>query len=181
MGSHAYIQAEDLGLSILGTTQFSYTVNGVHEQDYDTAIYRAALCRSAAVEEALRGYEVVVRTRQKKLNDLGEALAGLNKSISATCKQKDMKTDTEISIDSAYVRLLTRYGFEASKKMTYEKVMPLLQNVQYALDREGNDLQQDMTQMQSYVQKRDDAFQMASKMLQRVAKTRSRGIGYIGS
>ena len=49
MGAHAYIEAEDLGLTVLGTIQNAYAVNGVHGQDFGTAVYMATLCRTAAL------------------------------------------------------------------------------------------------------------------------------------
>lgn len=179
MGAHAYIEAEDLGLTVLGTIQNSYTVNGVHRQDYDTAVYRAALCRTAALEESLTAYSDLLKTRQKKLDELGEALAALNSAFAQ--KTKDTKSDDKLTVNSSAVSILRRYGFTASSKMTYPDIMKLQQNVQYAIDKEDNEVQQDMTTLQGFVSKRDDAMQMAGKLVKKIASTRQRGIQYIGS
>lgn len=179
MGAHAYIEAEDLGLTVLGTIQNSYTVNGVHRQDYDTAVYRAALCRTAALEESLTAYSDLLKTRQKKLDELGEALAALNSAFAQ--KTKDTKSDDKLTVNSSAVSILRRYGFSASSKMTWPDIMYLQQNVQYAMDKEDNEVQQDMTTLQGFVSKRDDAMQMAGKLVKKVATTRHKGIQYIGS
>lgn len=179
MGAHAYIEAEDLGLTVLGTIQNSYTVNGVHRQDYDTAVYRAALCRTAALEESLTAYSDLLKTRQKKLDELGEALAALNSAFAQ--KTKDTKRDDKLSVSSSAVSILRRYGFTASSKMTWPDIMYLQQDVQYAIDKEDNEVQQDMTTLQGFVSKRDDAMQMAGKLVKKVATTRHKGIQYIGS
>lgn len=179
MGAHAYIEAEDLGLTVLGTIQNAYAVNGVHRQDFGTAVYMATLCRTAALEETLASYAELVRTRQKKLDELGEALSALNKAFAQ--KTSKTKTSDKLPVDSAAVSILRRYGFTAATKMTYPDIMKLQQNVQFALDQEDNELQQDMTSLQGYVSKRDDAMQMAGKLMKKVSGTRQQGIRYIGS
>lgn len=178
--SHAYIQTEDLGLTVLGTTQYGYTVNGVHGQDFDTAVYRAALCRNVGLEASLTAYTALLAARQRKLQDLGDALARVNEGV-ARIDPKDLKTDTDVEIGSAAASALRRYGFDAQKKMKYRDVSKLQQSVQYELDREDNALQQEMTDMQNFISKRDDAMQMATKLMKKVAQTRSRGIRNIGS
>lgn len=177
--SHAYIQIEDIGLTVLGTTQYGYTVNGVHGQDFDTAVYRAALCRSVGVEGALTAYNKLLVSRQKKLDALGAAMAGINEAVAKVSKPK---TDTEISLGSDVVSTLRTYGFSSvARKMQYKDIVKLQQDVQYAVDREDNEVQQDMSAMQSFITKRDDAMQMAAKLMKKVAQTRSRGINHIGS
>lgn len=179
MGAHAYIEAEDLGLTVLGTIQNAYTVNGVHGQDFGTAVREAALCRAAALEETLLSYSELIRTRQKKLDELGEALSALNEAFAQ--KTKKTKTKDKLPVDSSAVSILRRYGFTAATKMTYPDIMKLQQNVQFALDQEDNELQQDMTSLQGYVSKRDDTMQMVGKLTKKVGGTRRSGIQYIGS
>jgi len=178
MGAHAYIEAEDLGLTVLGTVQNAYAVNGVHGQDYGAAVSKAALCRTAALEETMQSFTTLARTRQKKLDDLGNALAALN---AAFAQKGDKGTSDKLPVDSSAATTLRRYGFTASSQMTFPEIMKLQQNVQFALDQEDNELQQDMTSLQSYVSKRDDAMQLANKLLTKVNSTRQKGIQYIGS
>ncbi len=179
MGAHAYIEAEDLGLTILGTVQNAYAVNGVHGQGFGEAVSKAALCRTTALEETMQSFSTLARTRQKKLDDLGTALASLNKAFAQ--KTKDTSSSDKLPVDSSAATLLRRYGFSASSQMTYGDIMTLQQNVQFAMDQEDNELQQDMTSLQSYISKRDDAMQMANKLLTKVNSTRQKGIQYIGS
>lgn len=179
MGAHAYIEAEDLGLTVLGTVQNVYSVNGVHGQDFGKAVSKAALCRTAALEETMQSYSSLVRTRQRKIDALGEALAALNQAYAQ--KEKDTKTTEKLPVDVKAVRTLRTYGFSASTGMSYTEIMKLQQNVQFAIDQEDNEVQQDMTSLQSYVSKRDDAMQLASKLLKKVDATRQKGIEYIGS
>ena len=178
MGAHTYIEAEDLGLTVLGTVQNAYAVNGVHGQNYGEAVSKAALCRTAALEETMQSFSTLLRTRQRKLDDLGNALAALNEAFA---QKGDKGTSDNLPVDRSAVTLLKRYGFTASTQMTFPEIMKLQQNVQFALDQEDNELQQDMTSLQSYVSKRDDAMEMANKLLTKVNSTRQKGIQYIGS
>lgn len=180
MGAHAYIEAEDLGLTILGTVQNAYSINGVHGQGYGEAVSKAALCRSAALEETMASYSTLLRTRQKKLDDLGVGLAALNQAYAT--KEKNDGPGDNLNVDRDSAALLRRYGFSgASSSMTVGSIMTMQQDVRFALDQEDNELQQDMTTLQSYVSKRDDAMQIANKLLTKVNSTRESGIRYIGS
>ena len=175
---HAYIQREDLGLTVLGVPQYGYTVNGVHGQDYDTAVCRAALCRATGCEEALGAYSSLLSLRQTKIEDLGNALADIN---SAVAKLDKVETTAKVTLSSSTVKTLKKYGFSVtSTKIQYKDAAKLQQDVQYRMDQEDNELQQDMTTMQSFLTKRDDAMQMASKFMKKIAQTRATGIKYIG-
>jgi hypothetical protein len=52
--------------------------------------------------------------------------------------------------------------------------------LQYEIDYETNDMQQDMVTMQSLVSKRDNAFSTASSLVQKINSTASTLIGNIG-
>lgn len=171
--AHAYIQREDLGLTVLGVTQYGYTVNGVHGQDYDTAIYRAALCRTVGTEDALAAYQKMLTLRQKKNLDLGNALSSLSGAIAGL---KETKTDSDVNIGSEAALIFRRYDFEASSTIKYEYAMKLQQNVKYAMDKENNEMQQEMSMLQNFLRKRDESVQMANKLMKKVASTRERGI-----
>lgn len=178
MGAHAYIEAEDLGLTVLGTVQNSYTVDGVHRQDFAAAVYKASLCRITALESALASYAALVRARQTKTTELGEALAAIARGLAA---KPDAGTTDSIKIGADAAKILRRYNIDANSSMKKEDVLRLQQNVQFAMDQEDNDLQQDMTMLQSFVSKRDDAMKMSDKLVKRVNNTRKQGIRYIGS
>lgn len=177
MAGHAYIQREDLGLTVLGTTQYSYTIDGVHHQDYDAAVCKASLCRVSALEEVASAYTELVRGREKKIEELGTALASIASAISSKDKPQ---TDDYLSIGSDAARILRNYGFDASSSMQYGDLLKLQQEVQYAMDTEDNEMQQDMTDVQNYVSKRDDAMQTVTDLMNKIAGTRQQGISYIG-
>ena len=181
------IQTRDLGLSILGTPQVDYTVDGKTGYTYAEVVALAGLQRATAVEAAVPAYTAEVRARQRKAEDLGTALA----DISATYANFDdghRNTDDEVDISGgaeAY-NLLAKYNVglnyfnPSATRIRYDQIQKLQTEIQYALDVTNNDLQQDTASLQGFVSKRDNAYQMANKLMQRAIKTRATGIKYVG-
>jgi len=180
MGS-AYIEKEDLGYSVLGTPQCSYAVDGLHHQSYDTAVFKATLRRCSALEDIVNAFMDLIKVREKKLDDLGTALAALYEA-SAYFKQGESDPDKEnLSVDSDAVRTLRSYGYDAATKMSYSQITTLQEDVKYDIDTENNNLQQNTTDIQNYVKKRDDAYSTVSSITDKVADTRKKGVQNIGS
>ena len=93
----ATIQPRDLDLSIFGTAQVDYTVDGVTGCTYDKAVAMAGLQRAVAVESAIPAYTAAVRARQRKLDDLGRALADISGTL-AKFDEDHRKTTSEQDI-----------------------------------------------------------------------------------
>ena len=53
-------------------------------------------------------------------------------------------------------------------------------SLQYAIDREDNDIQQDIVTLQSYISKRDNAYSNAAKIVKKTNNAASSTIGNIG-
>ena len=56
-------------------------------------------------------------------------------------------------------------------KITRGSVMTAQNNVQYAMDREDNELKQDMVSLNSYITKRDNSYSTASKLTKKYANS----------
>ena len=178
------------GGDVYGVAQMSYTVDGVSGQDYAAALSAAAFKESVAIEDTLAGYAEVVRQRQRKLEDLGDVMAALNYAF-ATLKVKDTtsddKTDHSSQLFNAY-HLARKYGISIGytdvsynqMQSTRRQIMTAQNAVQYAIDREDNDLKQDSVTLQSYMSKRDNAFSTASKLVKKANSTASETIEDIG-
>ncbi len=182
----ATIQPRDLDLSIFGTAQVDYTVDGVAGCTYDKAVAMAGLQRAVAVENAIPAYTAAVRARQRKLEDLGRALADISGTL-AKFDEDHRKTTSEQDIvggAEAY-NLLAKYGLTkdyfkpSATRIQYQYIQKLQTDVQYALVT-NNDIQQDAVSLQGFVSKRDSAYQMAVKLLNKASQTRATGIRYIG-
>ena len=183
------------GASVYGVAQMSYTVDGVPDKDYAAALTAASFKEAVSIEKALAAYSEVVRQRMRKLEDLGNVMAILNAAYS-TLKTKDMEsTDTTDNMPRlAEARdTAARYGItiniteidlgQLGLKLCYttrRNLMNAQNAVQYAIDKEDNDLKQDSVSLSSYVSKRDNAFSTASKLVKKALNAASSAIGNIG-
>lgn len=184
-----FIQANDIaGLKVYGQQQVDYTVNGVAGCDFGAAVARASMLRAVSVEGATSALSDVVRARERKLTEIGEALAYVS-AAAANFTSKSKTDDSTSSVELATAKdILGRYNIDTSHisvtnaggvrvgSIQNQYVGKLQTDVQYALDKEDNYLQQDMVSLQSYFSKRDQALSMAAALVKKVNNTMSSGI-----
>jgi len=183
------------GASVYGVEQYYYTVDGVAGKDYAAALSAASFKEAVAIEQALSAYSEVVRQRMRKLDDLGTAMAILNEAY-ATLKTKEQEsgdtTANMVSLATARDKAalygvtinMTDYTIpQLGIRMCYTTRRDLMnaQNaVQYAIDKEDNELKQDTVSLNSYVSKRDNSFSTASKLVRKALDASGSTIGNIG-
>ena len=183
------------GASVYGVEQYSYTVEGVAGKDYAAALSAASFKEAVAIEQALSAYSEVVRQRMRKLDDLGTAMAILNEAY-ATLKTKEQEsgdtTANMVSLATARDKAalygvtinITDYTIQdLGIRMCYttrRNLMNAQNAVQYAIDKEDNELKQDTVSLNSYVSKRDNSFSTASKLVRKALDAASSTIGNIG-
>jgi hypothetical protein len=181
------------GASVYGVEQYSYTVNGVAGKDYAAALSAASFKEAVAIEKALSAYSEVVRQRMRKLDDLGTAMAILNEAY-ATLKTKEQESgDTTANMvslatarDKAALYGVTINMTDATIAgirfcyTTRRNLMNAQNAVQYAIDKEDNELKQDTVSLNSYVSKRDNSFSTASKLVRKALDASGSTIGNIG-
>ena len=176
-----FIETVDLGLAVWGQAQVGYSVEGRGVTAYDMAVALAGLQRATAVECGITAYVDLVRARQRKLDELGQALACVADLISRYDPGDDSKTKTTKPIADLAVTICNRYAISSIKKdLTVFEAQQLQQDIQFAMDMEDNNLQQDSSTLQGYVSKRDDAFKLASRLMKKVTGTTKSGIHYVG-
>ena len=170
--------------TVYGVPQVQYTVGDDSNQDYTSAVTCASFKEAAAIEAVCTGYSEVVKARQRKVDELGEVLAYLS---AANAKfDSDPKTSDKVKVDNAsWVREVCKnYDVDITwdgDQITYGNMQKATTNVQYAIDREDNDLEQDMVSLQSYISKRDNAFTNASKVVKKTLNAGSTTIADMGS
>ena len=181
------------GASVYGVEQYSYTVEGVAGKDYAAALSAASFKEAVAIEKALSAYSEVVRQRMRKLDDLGTAMAILNEAY-ATLKTKEQESgDTTANMvslatarDKAALYGVTINMTDATIAgirfcyTTRRDLMNAQNAVQYAIDKEDNELKQDTVSLNSYVSKRDNSFSTASKLVRKALDASGSTIGNIG-
>jgi len=177
------------GFKVYGQQMVEYTVAGTSGVDFGFAIAVASLEEATAIEVETNAYSAVLRTRQKKLSDLGEALATLAQAL-ATMKSSGTQTSDDKSdpIDSLRTarEILLKYGVYNLTLVDGNKVkrgvaQKAQAQTEYKMDMEDNDLQQDMVTVQGLISKRDDAYSTAAKVLKKVNSTGSSIIDSIGN
>lgn len=174
------------GLTVYGVQQVQYTVDGMSGQDFATALTVAAFRQSTAIEDSASSFAAVVRLRQKKVDDLGEALAVLAKALSSMTTDDESpsdKSDADSALSSA-ASTVAGYGITSMKvsenKITRGDAMKAQNDIQYALDMEDNQLQQDTVSLQGLLTKRDNAFSTASKIVKKALNASASTIENIG-
>ncbi len=202
----AFITAQEIsGASVYGIPQVSYTVDGVSGQDYATAVAQASLKQAAAFEQECSALTSMVKLRMKKTSDLGETLAHVVQ-MKALLPTDDMDPDDKLYQDELkeplirYIKnTLDAYSFEKSfyktddneegyfqyddedgPYMTRDDINYLENDVKYEIDRENNDLQQDLLTVQSMFSKRDNAFSTAKQLVQKILNAAQTMIGNMG-
>ena len=158
--------------TVYGVRQMQYTVDGVSGQDYTAALTAAAFKQSVAIEASAGSFADVVRLRQRKVDALGEALAVLAKAI-ATLATKNQEPGDKSAADgdlTTAAATVAGYGITmtvSDSKITRENALKAQSDIQYALDVEDNNLQQDTVSLQSLLTKRDNSFSNAAKIVKK--------------
>ena len=177
------------GLSVYGVRQKCYTVEGVDGCDYVKAASIAMLQEANAIEAETSAYAAVLEARQRKLDELGWALSVIVEAVASMKTKKQKSSDLSAADPDLRTasQILDRYRRDANADMKLpvngdDKVRrddaTMAQSaLQYEIDYETNDMQQDMVTMQSLVSKRDNAFSTASSRVQKINSTASTLIG----
>lgn len=172
--------------SVYGTRIRHYAFDG-KEVAHSDALALAAIQQSEGIESLLPVYSEVVKARQAKVSDLAEALATLSEAI-GSMDPKDNDTSKKSSIATYKLEraneIFAKYGIDkmplSGGQVTYKTAYYKQNDVQMKLDNESNDLQQNMIQLQSLVNKRDNAFTVANKVISKENKTASDTIQKMG-
>jgi hypothetical protein len=173
------------GLSIYGVQQKDYTVKGEAHCDYLKAASVAMFQEANAIEAETAAYGSVLEARQKKLDELGEALATIVAAL-ASMKSERQKSSDLSDPDPALKtasEILDRYYREDNSDLKLpvnednevrrDDATTAQSALQYEIDFETNEMQQDMVTMESLVSKRDNAFSTVASLVQKITSTGS--------
>ena len=184
--SNLIVANEIAGASVYGVRQMQYTVDGTSGQDFTAALTAAAFKQSVAIEESVSGFAAVIRKRQQKVDDLGEALAVLAKAIATMATKNQEPSDKSDANDELKTmsERVSAYGISMpltdGNKITRGDALRTQNDVRYALDVEDNNLQQDTVSLQSLLTKRDNAFSNAAKIVKKSLNAAASVIENIG-
>jgi len=170
--------------AVYGVRQVQYTVNGHSGKDFADAVAIAAFKQATAIETATSAYTSVVRARQQKIDELAEVLSNIARAMGEVHKKTQSGDKITIPNSDSVKTIAARYGVDLNwtdgNKMTLGNLQKAQTNVQYAIDREDNDIQQDIVTLQSYISKRDNAYSNAAKIVKKTNQAATSTIGNIG-
>ena len=161
------------GASVYGVPQVSYTVAGATDKDYSAALTVAAFKQATSIEASSSSYSAIVKARARKIEELGEVMAYLSRAY-AQLRVNNAEPGDTVTIDNgSWVNgTALKYGITLvfmpyTAIMTRANIMTGQNEIQYAIDKEDNNLQQDMVALQGLLSKRDSAFSTASRIVQK--------------
>lgn len=166
-----------------GVTVNDYLIDGL-PVDFGSAVVALATRRATTIERELMPLTTMMMVRNRKLKKLGDALGDL------TNLQVNFKADAPGSeksasgVSEATFKLLDaiKSGLFADNmhRMTKANVEQAIQLVKSEIDKLNNEMQTDTTRAQSYIQKRDDSFGMASSIMGSTQNSRKDAIAAMG-
>lgn len=165
------------GCTVYGVQQMTYTVEGVAGRDYGRALAAISLTRAASIERQAQALTGVARLRQKKVEELGNALAEVSAKLANA--GSDAKVTDDATLPASAASVFIRYGVKSTCK-TRGDLMKIQSDAKYALDTESNNLQQTMLSVQNMMTKRDQAFSSASSLMKKVGDGVARLINEMG-
>ena len=190
------------GFKVYGQQMVDYTVQGETHQNFAKAVAVAAFAQSSAIEKEALAFNEVIRARQRKLEEMGDAVAKLARDI-ANMDADSPESDDTYPDDNGYdpelrsiKAVLERYGVslpldDRTIPIVFDIVIRICcvtradaerakANAEYAMDKEDNDLQQDMVTLQGLISKRDQAYSTAAKIVKKFDSTGDSIISSLG-
>ena len=165
--------------NIYGIPTKRYAVDGVPDLGLLEAVSFAVLQQSHAIESVTSAMTEMVKLHQQRVEDLGEVMAVLSEAL-ASMDPEDSDVDKRSAINAAKIahanELLAKYGIakmsvDEGGQVTFEGTYYKQTDVQLALDTANNDLQQVMAGLQGLINKRDNAFVAANKVVAKMNST----------
>ena len=170
-----------------GVSVKDYVMDGV-PVDFETIVVAVATRRAATVEREIQPLTTQMMVRNRKLKDLGDALGDLTrlqvlfKPDSAgsemshdVARKATIELVDKLIIPSPFVKAGS--NIDKISKADLERT---IQVVKSAVEKLNNEMQTDTTRTQSYIQKRDDSFSMASSIMASTQNSRKDAIAAMG-
>jgi len=177
--------ATDTFNKLWNVTVCDYEYNA-KKSDFESLLVRISATRATTIEAEITPVSTLVRRRNEQLADLGNALADISSAQKEL--EKDGMEEKSVSISDATGDLVNRLGSEAGKMsnvvsgskgyytVNRAQAAEAAELIKTRMDKLNNDSQNDMTRLQSLVDKRDQSFETASSLMSSVSDTRGNAI-----
>ena len=170
------------GLSIYGLEPKQYVVAGqARPLDYGEVIGMVALRRAEALESESIALSKAVRMRFRRIDELSEALRLISVAIA---NEKKLTENVPFPDAGKVTEILRRHGVNVSvalaNQMNKGDLYKVQANVQFALDKESTQVQQDVTSVRYITGNRDNAMRAASSLQKKVYDGIGNTVGKMG-
>lgn len=195
----ALAQINELDLVVFGQVQYDFSLSGRFGLSLGELMVGVANQRAVAVDREIAAINKEVKQRSRKLEVLGQALGYVAAIVAELSQTKDVKIDTEYKDTHQWLakieKLVAPYDLtyeEENKgtlpvsslwsgKFTYGNAQKLQSVLQLALDKENNALKRTTNTIQSFVTKRDNAYELIAKLRKKIDKTAGSTISSLGA
>lgn len=167
-------------LGIWGARVVEYTYGG-KTVDFQDLMVKITERRAASVESEITPLSKRMDARNKRLNDLGKALADIS-SLQAKFKSDAKGTDAsddpmkQSTYDILYGLIKDRFdnhGINNERKINKATCEEASQVLKTQIDLLNNASSEDMTRLQGIVDRRDQSYSTATTLMQAIGDTRS--------
>ena len=156
-------------------------------RDFEWLMIDAARNRATTVESEIDPIAKVVRNRNARLQELGDALASLSKGQTAFADSDDggkkLSGKSAEKLSAEVVRIVNQLEantLPTDGDATKAQIEKAIQLVKSQTDRLNNESQQGLTRLQSLMDRRDESFNTASSLMGEISDTRKTAIGNMG-
>ena len=160
-----------------GITVNDYAYNS-KQVDFQDLLVRISEKRASTVEAEITPVSNRVKTRNKELESLGKALSKLSEysgafDTSATNPKATCTWSADEIAGMALIGVTISAGSHEYSKSTIDEWTQL---VKTQIDKRNNESSNDMTRLQSLVDKRDESYSTATSLMQAIGDTRANAI-----
>ena len=177
------VNTQNERLAAIGVKAFDYAlINGdVSSQvDFQDLLTTIAVNRADAVEDEMTPLANMMRNHNQRLDKYGNLLAKLNKIDTSFDTDAQGSTPSSVSLTEEERRILNEIGYNADVNPTKADTQMYLQATKSAIDGLNNRSQNDVTRLQSLVEKRDQTYTKAAELQKDVTDSHSKLIAAYG-
>ena len=191
------VKPHEIDLTVYGIRQVDYVRAGLDVcQTFEEIVADSAFQQAAAIDEQTAMVAKALNLRRLKSEDLGKALALLDGVLcsydpdnpESSDKSEYLLPNDQVQDAKDLLARLSKYGLTVEYSITSEiehgcdteshegfafvqirrdTAMHAQAEIEQMIDTENNNIQQEMSTLQGFVQKRDGAFNNASKVIQK--------------
>ncbi|MFC5530955.1 hypothetical protein [Cohnella yongneupensis] len=147
----------------------------VSSMDLETAMMAVQSQRAQLLETQLKDQIASVQAKNDQISKINNALNELNSQLATL--PSDAKADSPLTLSANAASALTAAGLNYTAPKNKGELAGLIQQIKSQVDAMSNSQQMDMLRIQSLSNKRNEAFDIMTNFIKKMADSRSSIIG----